>query len=359
MKQITIQLKDIKPNPFKKEIDGGKLNEEQLGKLIEGYKQTTFHENLLARKNKKEEIELVYGHHRLEAAKRVYGKNHTISINLVDYNDEQMIIDMCRENLTQRWNEFRQELDAVLLSKKWLLNVQQMDDQKYQGRGGDHRSKEIGARQIATFLSKEGKTICKSKVADLLNMYEKLDKSILEKTRKFTNQQDLEEKGVTYRQALVLSRIEDKEEQKDLLEVIQKENGNVMEISKKINKYKEAPEEIKKKIREGEVDLRDIDNEVGIKNLQQKIEEGKKSEDEKIKIIRSKEIVDTIRDEILETHRQLDGLMYKVRSIRKGGFRWYDNNSKKDFSKLVSNILSKVDKWREELVKIKEEIGGD
>ena len=73
MKIIKIEVPKIKPNPFKRFISGGKLNEATIQKLIEGYKQTQFHENLCARENKKGEIELIYGHHRLEAVKRVYG----------------------------------------------------------------------------------------------------------------------------------------------------------------------------------------------------------------------------------------------------------------------------------------------
>ena len=64
-------------------------------------------------------------------------------------------------------------------------------------------------------------------------MYVKLDKDILEKTKKFTNQQDLKDEGVTYRQALVLSRIEDKKEQKEILKVTQKSDDNVKKIRKK------------------------------------------------------------------------------------------------------------------------------
>ena len=77
MKTEQIILKDISPNPFKKFINGGKMNEDTIAKLIEGFKQTKFHANLCARRNEKE-IELIYGHHRLEAAKKVYGKDNTV-----------------------------------------------------------------------------------------------------------------------------------------------------------------------------------------------------------------------------------------------------------------------------------------
>lgn len=60
------------------------------------------------------------------------------------------------------------ELDAVLLSRRWLeknhkTGVQQVDTcdrKKHQDL-----SQGIGARQIATFLSKDGKTLSKSNIA--------------------------------------------------------------------------------------------------------------------------------------------------------------------------------------------------
>ena len=150
MKNIKISLKDIKPNPFKKFIDEGQFNEEQIEKLIEGYKQTIFHENLLARQ-KDGQIQLVYGHHRLEAAKRVYGNNYVISLNIVDYNDEQMIIDLCRENLTQRFNEFRQELDAVVLVRNYLEGKLDRHRPTSQGKRTDLGENHIACKDIMIF----------------------------------------------------------------------------------------------------------------------------------------------------------------------------------------------------------------
>ncbi|GAG72021.1 unnamed protein product [marine sediment metagenome] len=121
MKTITIELNKIKPNPFKKFIKNGKLDEEIISKLMEGYKQTTFHMNLKARENKKKEVELVYGHHRLEAAIRVFGKTHEIKIDvysLKEFSDEKMLLDMIRENLTQRGEYYRDMADCVMLAKR-------------------------------------------------------------------------------------------------------------------------------------------------------------------------------------------------------------------------------------------------
>ena len=359
MKNIKISLKDIKPNPFKKFIDEGQFNEEQIEKLIEGYKQTIFHENLLARQ-KDGQIQLVYGHHRLEAAKRVYGNNYVISLNIVDYNDKQMIIDLCRENLTQRFNEFRQELDAVVLVRNYLEGklpqAASAHGKQPRKEDGKFDNKELTCKDITQFLSKEGKAISETKVKELLRMNENLDKNILDNVKKTANQM---EKGevVTYSEAVALASIKDKKEQRELVEAIKKtkeEQGG--RVYKLISKYKEAPEEIKEKIRKGKLDLQDIDNELEVIDLKKKIDEGKTEKDQNIQIIKSQEIVDSLRSEILDTHKMLDSLMYKVRIVRRKGFGWYSYSSKKDFKKLISNILDKVEKWREELVQIQEEV---
>ncbi|MBE3128961.1 MAG: ParB N-terminal domain-containing protein, partial [Actinobacteria bacterium] len=116
-KFITIEAGKIKPNPFKKYIEEGGLSETIIEGLIESFKQTIFHDNLAARENKEGEIELIYGHHRLEAVKRYYGKDYQINLKVYfyeDFTDEKMLIDMIRENLTQRGQEFKEMLHSVL-----------------------------------------------------------------------------------------------------------------------------------------------------------------------------------------------------------------------------------------------------
>ena len=110
-KQIEVEVSKIKPNPFKKFINKGKLEEETINKLVEGFKQTTFHENLAGRFNQKGEVELIYGHHRLEAVKRHYGKNFDKKLKkeIVILNEEiktvrkesQEEIDKIKENTVQ------------------------------------------------------------------------------------------------------------------------------------------------------------------------------------------------------------------------------------------------------------------
>lgn len=335
MKQIKIALKDIKPNPFKKEIDKGRLNEEQVEKLVEGYRQTTFHENLLARKTKDGEVQLVYGHHRLEAAKRVYGPNHEIMLNIVDYSDEQMIIDMCRENLTQRGNEFRNEADAVMLAKKYLegITVQHLDSNQKKERGyHGHVHQEVGARQIAEFLSKEGKTVSKSKVATILKMEETLAPDIKERVMKFKGMEDQGD-HVTMNQAVVLSEFKNHDEQRDLEKAMKKSKDKLSRnMVTNVHKYKEASPEVQEKVRKGKADLADIDVEI-LYDHKKFVKDVVVGDKKKIKTARMQV------DRLIKSQMQFVDLW---ESVRKNWLAQCSDEDKKRFRILTESVIKKL-----------------
>jgi len=243
---MEIQINKIKPNPYKKFINKGKLNQNQVDKLKESIKHGTLPSTFCV--NKKNE--LCFGHHRLEAFKQEGVKK--ITIELRDYTDEQMLIDLVRENLTQRFNEFREELDSVLLAKDYLEN---------RPTGGQFKAThkdETGAREIAKFLSKEGKAISKSKVADVLKIHKNLAPEILDKVTKYKGAEKKDE-GVTIKQAQALSNILDKKEQKDLMKAMKNSREQLGWKQKElIKKYEKAPENIKEKICLGVIDLADV-----------------------------------------------------------------------------------------------------
>lgn len=359
---MKLKLKELNPNPFKKFINEGNLTKNRIELLQESIEHGTLPENFFARNNNGI-YELSSGHHRLEALKRSKGKDYEVTVNVVNYNDEQMLIDMVRENMTQRDTDYQDTSESIVLARGWLqsgVNSVKLFNRiktETNPKGAGANPQEDSYRSVAKFLSKNGKAVCYVTVKNYLDIYDKVDKSIQTKIKKSKGAEDTNH-IVTFSQALALSKIEDKKEQKEVLEAMQKskekEGGRPHRL---ITKYKEAPEEIKEKVRKGEIDFQDIENETEVTKLKKKIDEGKAEKDQQIQIVRSKEIVDSLRSEILDTHRMLDSLMYKVRIVRKKGFGWYSSSSKKDFKKLVSNVLDKVEKWREELVKIKEEIG--
>ena len=259
IKQVA--LKEIKPNPFKKFINNGKLNTSIIEKLIEGYKQTKFHENICARENEGM-LELIYGHHRLEAAIRVYGKEHKINLIIYskkEFSDEMMLIDMVRENLTHRDVDFQDKKEAIILAFDWLqskaTSVKRFDISK---RPPHRPPQEDSYRSVARFLSKQGKAMSYETVRNYLQMSFNLDKSILEKVEKVYGQLGKRD-HIPVWQGIALSQFPDKEEQKDLLGAFQKSREQRRgKIHTHLFRYKNSPKRIKDKVREQKIDIADI-----------------------------------------------------------------------------------------------------
>jgi len=98
---MKLALKDINPNPFKKEINGGKLSETTIAKIKSNIKELGLMGALPVFK-KDNKYYLVSGHHRHEALKREFGKDYQIEVIIHNYNDDQALRGMVIENLTQR-----------------------------------------------------------------------------------------------------------------------------------------------------------------------------------------------------------------------------------------------------------------
>jgi len=101
MKTKTLQLKEIKPNPFR-DFEQNPLDEKQIEGLVESIGTVGKRGILEVRLNDDDKPELVSGHHLLEALKRVYSGTKELDFAIVDFTDGKMIQWMARENLTQR-----------------------------------------------------------------------------------------------------------------------------------------------------------------------------------------------------------------------------------------------------------------
>jgi len=364
---MKIKLSQLKPNPFKKFINKGKLDEETISKFIEGYKQTRFHENVKARKNNDGEFELVYGHHRIESAKRVYGKNHEIEVevySIKDFSDEQMLLDMIRENLTQRGDNYRDLSDSVMLVKKWLesksTGVKELYTYLKDALGRKKKqdtSQGIGSRQVAEFLAKQGKAISHATVSKVIGIEENLLPELREKVSDKLGRGTILNGEMGTELSYKISTLP-KEEQKDISKIVEKVKEDLSEekTMKLITEYKNAPEEIKIKVREGEIDLRDVPIENLKENIKKKIEEDKKNSKGKITITHFKSYqreagnrVGDTNDKIIQTVAFLNGLeksgvlydldWHTMLKILESG-----TNYGKNYTKYMEKILDKV-KW--------------
>jgi len=278
---MKLKINQIQPNPFKKQINNGKLDEENVKKLMANIEELGLMGALPIVEQDKQYY-LVYGHHRLEALKRTFGERYYINVDLKTYNEDQLLRGMVIENLTQRSNDFREELDNLQAIKKYLQNNNcPLSGQKSNtGEAGRPKGYDAGScRDIAGWLDKNtGNVMKRSKISDILRIAENLDEELLENVKKQSHaagEKDGDEEIIGVKIATILSSFKDKQEQKDLAKAIKQsreQHGNKVAIN--ITAYKEASEEIKEEVRNGKIDLADVKDETD-KNILRE-EEGKR-----------------------------------------------------------------------------------
>jgi len=169
---MKIKLKDLQPNPFKKEINGGKLNKEKVVLLKESIEKDGFWDNIICRKVNGT-YQIAYGHHRLQAAKEVLGIDYVADIPVKDLSDENMLRILGNENCMQNEEYAIYQVDQVLAVKRFLENHLRPDGGHRPHVRGDQG---IGCRQISEFLGE--KNWSKSKVAGYLKIHGSLSPKI-------------------------------------------------------------------------------------------------------------------------------------------------------------------------------------
>jgi ParB-like chromosome segregation protein Spo0J len=114
---MKIQLKNIKPNPFRN-IAHYPIQKEKVARLRESIQTTTFWDNIVARQTNGH-VEIAYGHHRLAALREEFKPDHVIDLIIRPLDDEKMIQVMARENMeewiTNAWVEM-ETVKAVVLA---------------------------------------------------------------------------------------------------------------------------------------------------------------------------------------------------------------------------------------------------
>jgi hypothetical protein len=361
MENIQIELSKIKANPFKQFINNGKLDKEIIEKLKEGYKQTTFHENLCARRNEKDEIEIIYGHHRLEACKQFYGKNYKISLRVYsqkEFSDEKMLIDMIRENLTNRGDDYKDLADSIMLVKRWLGSDRTSINSLIENKNTKKKKQEIKPKDIAEFISKQGKTISVGTILKILSIEENLDEEIKEKVSDNLGRGRvrMEEGKIGTSLAHKIASI-DKKEQKEIFSVVEKNKANLMSEEKTmrlLTKYKEADKDLKEKVRKKEIELEELPIEMFKKEVKKKAEESLSKDKSKIKVTFMKQyqrqagnLIGETNDKILKTCAFFDGLQKQgilydldwntISKIIEAG-----QTGGKQYTKFMENIIGRI-----------------
>jgi len=277
---MKLKISEIQPNPFKKHIRNGELNQSRIDILKESIEHGTLPEHFFVRENNNK-YELTFGHHRIEALKQVKTENYYVDVTLVEFTDEQMLIDLVRENVTQRDTDYHDTSEGIVLARKWLrsneTDVKQFNSHLSDGRKAPPQNQPVddSYRSIAHFLSKNGKAVSYVTVKNYLDVRDKLAPDLFEKVDKADHATAAhgakDTNKITVRDAIKISTVtQDHDEQHDLVKALQNsrdQHGNQKQVN--LTKYKEAPDEIKEKVRSGQLDLADVEDATFIHNREQ------------------------------------------------------------------------------------------
>ena len=263
----SVKIKDIKQNPFKKFINNGRLDDGRVAKLQESLAHGTLPNSFFARKIDGN-WELAHGHHRLEAFKRKYGKDFELDVHQIGYDDETMLVDMVRENLTHRDSDFKDTEGSCVLARSWLESkvktVKQFDSLKKtgihpKGKKGGSEPLPDSCRSIAKFLSKQGKAISYETIRNYLSIHDKLAPELHKKVGKIESAtKDEKEDRLGIKIATKLATIDDEEAQKVLFKNIQKDGLNHESALKAITGFKDADKGIKDAVKKGKLKLSEV-----------------------------------------------------------------------------------------------------
>jgi ParB-like chromosome segregation protein Spo0J len=126
---VKLKISSVDPNPMR-QLKKYPFNENKIGALRRSIRDVGLWEGVIARRAGNR-VELAFGHHRLEAARKELGNDARISIILRDLSDEEMLKFMGRENLEDYNADFLVMLEtwdaATRFRNLELENVEPID----------------------------------------------------------------------------------------------------------------------------------------------------------------------------------------------------------------------------------------
>ena len=163
--------KDLEPNPFR-DIKNYPIEEDRIQGLMNSIKETGFWDNIPVRKDG-QKFQIAYGHHRLEALKRLGIEE--IEAPVKEIRDEDMIRIMANEN-DELWGlNPKVDDETVKVTREFLgehPKLQEESVKKYSRRyaGRHHSTKEVMI--ISGFLGENWGQKRVEKILERLKMYE-------------------------------------------------------------------------------------------------------------------------------------------------------------------------------------------
>jgi len=107
----------------------------------------------VANRKKEREREERNKENRQGVDKLIVGNEYKVDCEVVSFSDEQMLIDMVRENITQRDTDFQDTRESVVLARGWLQSkagsVKQFNSAY---RSGQHKKGQEGIKKVLNLV---------------------------------------------------------------------------------------------------------------------------------------------------------------------------------------------------------------
>ena len=352
---MKIKISELKPNPFKKQIAKGRLDEDQVKRIMSNMKELGLMGALPVFK-KGNDFHLINGHHRTEAMKREFGKNHEVEVVVHNYSEEQVLRGMVIENLTQRANDFKEEVENIVTIKNYLKKntTRSTGEHVVRPQGGGSQPEPDSLRSVIAWLNKNGEVMSIGKISSLLNIRENLDEELFERVEKASHATGNKEgETIGVKDAISLSKIEDKKEQKEMSKVLldtREQHGN--RKNKNMTLYKNAPKEVKQQVRSGSIDIADIELAITTYHLKERKKNTVTVEDISKKIDMT---IDSLSFSISDAQKNLKDVIHVLARASKyindmtDGQKARMGKKISDFSKLLPRVSELLDKIEERI----------
>lgn len=106
-----------------------------------------------------------------------------------------------------------------------------------------------------------------------------------------------------------------------------------------------------RQIAKGKKEIRELEE------TKERYNEIQEQKSEELKIVRSQEIIDNLRTEIVGAERDLSRFIHKVKIVRFNKLSWKDHKEQSSFAKFIESALGKAQRWVSELERIRMEVG--
>jgi len=298
MKLEQVAINEIKPD---KNQPRETFDKKRLIEIAEAYKTT----GMINPIEVDEKNIIICGECRWRAGK-IAGLKKVPIIRKIGLSKEERLTRQLSENLARQSLTVPEQIKGI----KKLMELTKTSKSYEVSKGG--RGQKGGSSEIARRLG-----VSESWIRDLIKIQEA--PSIVKKAVDDW-QRTKGEKGFSSSKAIEIMHLETRAEQEELAkEIIEEEIQGGHKLVRQLVKEKKQ-----------------------IKELKQKYEEGKKSKNEELQIIRASEIVNTYRSELNKFMREAQKSVYQIKRWKKQNYDWFDSKSRKEMNQIIKHTKQTI-----------------